>query len=85
MVEHHVEHQSDAALLSFFDEFFNIFHRPVCRIDVIIVSHIVSVIILRRHEERCEPDVVRAQFFDIVQFFYNSPEISQSVPVGVAE
>ena len=85
MVEHHVEHQTDASLVRLCDQFLYVCHCAVSGIDIIVIRDIISVVVLRRYEERSEPDIVHAQFLDIVQFLDHAPEVTQAVFVGVTE
>ena len=83
VVEHHVQHQFDAALLGFGRKPVKVLHSAVAGINVVIVLHIVAVILLRGNEEGSHPDIIRSQLLNIVQFLRNTVQISQSIPVGV--
>ena len=47
VVEYHIKHQTDPSLVRFADQFFYIFHRAVTWIDIVVIFHIVSIIVLR--------------------------------------
>ena len=85
MVEHHVEHQADAALIGLCDELFHIFHRSISRVDVIIIRHVIPIVILRRYKEWSKPDIIDTEFFYIIKFAYNSAQIAKSVFIRVTE
>lgn len=46
VIEHHVEHDTDTISFQLRDEFFEISHRPKHRVNVIVISDVVTVIIL---------------------------------------
>ncbi len=46
MVKYHIQHQFDATLLCLSGKLFKIFHRTVTGINVIVILHIITVIIL---------------------------------------
>ena len=47
VVEHHIQHQANAALVRLADEFFQIFHRAVARVDSAVIRHVIAVVPLR--------------------------------------
>ena len=85
MVEHHVQHQTDAALICFPDQLFQIFHRPVAGVDGAVVRHVIAVIPLRRGKERGQPEHIHTQVGQIVQLAGNAFQVAKAVPVGIAE
>ena len=44
MVEHHIQHQTDTALVGFPNQFVQIIHRTVAGIHRTVVGHIVAVV-----------------------------------------
>ena len=67
VVEDHVKHKSDAALVRLADQSFCVLHSSEHGINGIIVRHIVAVVVHRRFEERRNPDIVDSQGLQIVQ------------------
>ena len=67
MIENHIKHQPDAALIRLGDQLLHVSHRAVARIDIIIILHIIAIVILRRYKKRRQPDIVSAKLFDIIQ------------------
>ena len=55
VVEHHIQHQANAALVRLADEFFQIFHRAVARVDSAVIRHVIAVVPLRRGKKRGKP------------------------------
>ena len=66
MVKYHIQHQFDVTLLCLSGKLFKIFHRTVTGINVIVILHIITVIILGGHKKRSHPNIVHAQFFYII-------------------
>ena len=85
MIENHIKHQPDAALIRLGDQLLHVSHRAVARIDIIIIFHIISIVILRRYKERRQPDIVSTKLFDIIQLPDHPAQISKSVLVRITE
>ena len=85
MVEYHVEHDTDPARLCLADESIDILHCAEARVDGAVVGDIVAAIVLRRDEERREPEEVDAEFLQIVEFRGDARQIAESVAVRVIE
>ena len=85
VVEHHVQHQADAALVRFADKLLQILHRAVARVNGTVVGHIIAVVALGRGEERRQPEIVNAQVGEIVQFRGDALQIAEAVTVRVHE
>ena len=69
MIEHHVQHDVDPGSFKFLRQLFKISHRSKPRIDLPIISHIIAVVILRRHKEWVEPDHIDVQCLEIIDLF----------------
>ena len=85
MVEYHVEHDADAARLCLADECIDILHCAEARVDGAVVGDIVAAIVLRRDEERREPEEVDTEFLQIVELRGDAGQIAESVAVRVIE
>ena len=85
MIKHHIKHQPNAALIRLGDQLLHVSHRAVTRIDIIIILHIISIVILRRYKERCQPDIVSTKLFDIIQLPDHPAQIPETVLVRVTE
>ena len=85
MVKDHIEHDADTACLCLADESVDVLHRAEARVDGAVVGDIVAAIVLRRDEERREPEEVDAEFLQIVELCGDAGQIAESVAVRVAE
>ena len=85
VVEHHVQHQADAAPVRFADKLLQILHRAVARVNGTVVGHIIAVVALGRGEERRQPEIVNAQVGEVVQFRGDALQIAEAVTVRVHE
>ena len=47
VIEYHVHHQSDAALIASGDQVIHIFHGAKFRIDPVIISNIIAIVVHR--------------------------------------
>ena len=81
MVDHKVHNDLNASFFRLPDESVHILHRPVLRMDGIIVADVVTVIILRRLINRRKPDDIDSQLFQIAQSADNARDISDSVTI----
>ena len=83
MVYHKIQNNFDSTGMCLFDQ---AVHILVCSKFVIyfsVITDIVPIIILRRIKHRTQPDCICPKLFDIIQFFYNSVQISESISVRV--
>ena len=85
VVEHHVQHQADAAPVRLADKLLQILHRAVARVNGTIVGHIIAVVALGRGEERRQPEIVNAQVGEVVQFRGDALQIAEAVTVRIHE
>ena len=85
VVEHHVQHQADAAPVRLADKLLQILHRAVARVNGTVVGHIIAVVALGRGEERRQPEIVNAQVGEVVQFRGDALQIAEAVTVRVHE
>ena len=85
MVKYHIKHKPYAAFIRLGDQFLHIVHCAVSGIDIIIILHIISIVILRGYKERSQPDIVSAKFFNIIQLPDHAPQISKPVLVCITE
>ena len=85
MVEYHIKHKTDAACLCRADERIHILHRAEARIDGAVVRDIVAVVLLRRDEERSQPEEVDAELPQIVELGGDAIQIAESVAVHIVE
>ena len=85
VIEHHIQHDADAALCGLRHHLLKVFHSPVAGINPIVIFHIVSVVPLGRHEEGRQPDIIHTQLLNVIQLPDYAPQISKSVPIAVAK
>ncbi len=85
VVQHHVEHDADAAPLGLAGKLLEVGHGSVARVDCAVIGHIVAVVLLRRGEERGEPNVIDAQLRQVVELLRDAAQVPPAVAVGVLE
>ena len=85
VVEHHVQHQADAAPVRLADKLLQILHRAVARVNGTVVGHIIAVVALGRGEERRQPEIVNAQVGEVVQFRGDALQIAEAVTIRIHE
>ena len=68
MIDNQVHYDSHAECMRFFKHLFEVVERAVFRIDILIVGNVVTVIGLGRNVKRREPNRVRTETFDILEF-----------------
>ncbi len=59
--------------------------RSEQRVDVAVVGHVVAGVLLRRGEERGEPDGVDAELGEVVEACRDAGQVAHAVAVGVRE
>ena len=57
--------------------------RSVFRIDVAIIRHVITKILLWRRKERADPDGVNAQIGDIIQSGDDPLQVADTIAVGI--
>ena len=84
MVQHQIRDNADPTRMTVLDQRLKIFQSSIGRIDRHVICHIVFVV-CRRRTYRHEPDLVKAQILDVVQFISHTAQIADSVCVRVTE
>ena len=85
VVGHQVHHHADAQAVRRVDQLIGILQRAEERIDVPIVGHVISRVVLRGAVERGEPDRVHAQLRQVVQAGGDAGQVAHAVAVAVGE
>ena len=85
MGRHDVDHQLHAEIMDPLDHGVEIVQRPVFRIDRAIVGHVIAEILLRRGEERADPDRIDAEIGDIGQPRGDARQIADAIAVRILE
>src|SRR5579864_6126016 len=83
MVQHHLDNDSNVALVGGFEEELEIVQRSVFRMHRAVIRNVVSIVTKRGREERHQPDGVDAQLLQIVELLRQSAEISVAVAATV--
>ena len=81
VVEHQIHDDADTALARLFDQPVHILHRPISRIDAIVVSDVVSVVCLRRSIAWCKPHRSHAKTLQVIQLRSDPVDITDPVSV----
>ena len=84
MIEHEIHIHADPPLTARFQQGFTVLHCSERRIDRVIVIHIILVI-GRRRMHGSQPDRVKSQIFNIIQFGPDAVQVPDPVSVRVAE
>ena len=69
--------------LCLFDQTLHVLHVAKKRIDILIIGNIVSIVALRRSAHRGKPDCINAKLLQIIEFFYNTAQISDPIAIAV--
>ena len=85
MVYHQIHQHLDLTPVRFLKKLFIVFHSSVVLVNPAVIGNVVSIVILRRLQHRGNPQNINAKLFQVIQFFYNSVDISDSVPVAVVK
>src|SRR5512133_1032889 len=84
VIEHQINDDLNITLVRLFKKAFEIVHRPIFRIDRVVIGHIIAMIGgggIDRHK----PDALDPQALQIIQLFSDAVEIADAIPVTVAE
>ena len=85
MVDDEVHNDFHTPFVCAVEHCFEIFHRAVFGVDVVVVRYVVAVVLLRRYIKRRKPYCIHAQAFDVIQLAEHAFEVAHSVAVAVAE
>lgn len=85
MIKYHIQHQADPSLVAETDQFIHIFHGSKLWINLIIICHIIAVIVHWRCKYRCDPEIINSQFFEIIQFFNDSTDVTKTITIRIPE
>ena len=85
MVGDQIQNDFQLAVVRRFEQRVEIFHRPEILHNRLIIGNIITVIVVRRTENRVQPDDINAQTFDIIELFRNPFQIAHAVAVRVFE
>ncbi|GFI37838.1 hypothetical protein IMSAGC015_02026 [Lachnospiraceae bacterium] len=83
MIDHQIHHNIHISLLCFLKKQIKLFHCPEFFCNLIIIRDIVPLVDKRRLIDRGQPDNINPQSLQIIQLFYNPPQISDAVPITV--
>ena len=75
MIYNNIHHYFYPSFMCFRQHSLKFFHCPIIRINAIIITYIISIVILRRFIHRCNPDYLHPKFLQIIKFFNNSSDI----------
>ena len=62
-----------------------VLQRAVARIDILIIRYIIAIVHIRGPVNGIQPQHIHTQGLDVIQLLHNSPQIPDSIPVGIAE
>ena len=85
MVEHQVEHDTDAATMRLGQEQVEVGKRTEARIDIHVVAHVIAEVLIRAGIDRREPERIHAQVGQIIQLTCNSGQVAQPVIVAICK
>ena len=83
MVDDEIHQNTDAAASRLGDQFIHILHCAEARVDLVVICDIVSLICKRRKVYRRNPENIDPKILQIIKFFNNSADISDSVSVRI--
>jgi hypothetical protein len=81
VVWNEVDENLQTELVGCADEVVKIVERPVLRIDVVVIGHVIAMVLLRRGTERSDPDGVDAEALDVFEPRDDSRQIADAVVV----
>ena len=85
VVHHKVQNDANVVLLSFRNHVVEIGQRPVHRIDVLVIGHIVAEVHLGRGEARADPDGINPKVVQIVHLRSDAIQVADPVVVTIRE
>ena len=85
MAGNQVQQHMDAPLVGLGEQLLQILVGAVAGRCSIIIRYIIARVSEGRQEAGIDPQSVESQFFDVIQFADDAPEISDSVGVGIQE
>ena len=85
MVYDQIHEDLNATFMCFLKKLFIILHGSIFVIDPAVIGNIIAIVILRRFQHGGDPENIYSQLLQIVQFFYNSGNITNSVSVAVVK
>ena len=85
VVYHQVHQDVHIPLLCLLQQFLHVRHGSENGINVVIIRDIVSLVHKGRPVDGGDPDNIHPQIFQVIQFFYNPPQIADAVPVGIVK
>ena len=85
MVDDQVHNQLHAQSVNIGDELIKILHGSENRIDILVVTDVVTVIGLWRSIDRRKPQDINTQLFQISQSRANPLKVPKTITIGVLE
>ncbi len=85
VVQHHVQHDADVALLCLGLQLVEVGKRAVLRIDVLVVGDVVAEVDLRRRIHGRNPDRINPESLQVVELLRDAVQVADAVTVGVLE
>ena len=83
VIDHQIHQDRDVSFFGFGDQFLHVFHSAEAGIDLIIVRDIIALICQRGLVAGRDPDDINPQFFQIIQFAEDAPQISDAVSCSI--
>ena len=85
VVDHQVEQNAQAALVGFKEQAVEVFHGAEVVEDALVVADVVAVVVVRRWEDRAQPEHVDAEVFEVIQLGDDARQVADAVAVAVHE
>ena len=83
MVDYEIHQNPDGSFVCFTQQFLVILHRSIFFINSAVIRNIVTIIVLRWFQHRRNPQYIYPKFFKVIQFLYDSSDISHTITVTV--
>ena len=83
MVDNKIQNDLDTMLMSFSDQLIHVLVTSEARVDLPVITDIVTVVVLWGVKNRAEPDHIDPKVLKVGELFNNTLEIAEAVPVGV--
>ena len=83
MVDNKIQNDLDTMLMSFSDQLIHVLVTSEARVDLPIITDIVTVVVLWGVKNRAEPDHIDPKVLKVGELFNNTPEIAEAISVGI--
>ena len=85
VVDHQVHNDLDPPLLRLGQKLIELLHGAELRGNLIVIGNIVPLVHKGRLVDRRYPYNINTQFLQIIEFLYNSSQITDSIPIAVVK